>query len=265
MTTVSPIRSPEPALEAYFLGRVPLDDALALQRRLVYEAGEKQSPAASNVALLLCEHESLITVGRGGSRWHIRHSEEQLARRRVEVRFVSRGGGCVVHGPGQLAIYPIVPLAARGWSVGDFLAKFQRGLTLALDDVRVVTSTLPGKFSLWGRTGVVAQVAVAVKHGVTCHGAFINVETPRGLGGYVDVVDPASVPAGTKTTMASLLSERGRPVRMSAMKAALAVRLAEAFDCSRHHQHTGHPLLRTIVGDSLRESQKLAERVPHSK
>ena len=110
--------------------------------------------------------------------------------------------------------------------------------------MRVVTNMLPGKFSLWGRTGVVALVAAAVKHNVTCHGAFINVETERGLGGYVDVVDPASVPAGVKTTMASLLSERGRPVRMSAMRTALAVRLAEAFDCPRHHQHTGHPLLR---------------------
>jgi lipoate-protein ligase B len=241
------IRSPEPALEAHFLGRVAYDDALALQRRLVYEAGETGGERSANVSLLLCEHESLITVGRGGSRWHIRHSEEQLASRRVEVRFVSRGGGCVVHGPGQLAIYPIVPLAARGWSVGEFLAKFQRGLQLALDDMRVAASSPPGKFSLWGRTGVVAVMAAAVKHNVTCHGAFINVETERGLGGYVDVVDPASVSAGVKTTMASLLSERGRPVRMSAMRAALAVRLAEAFDCPRHHLHTGHPLLRTLT------------------
>jgi lipoate-protein ligase B len=243
---------------------VTFDAALALQRRLVYEAGETDAARYSNIGLLLCEHESLITVGRGGSRWHIRQSEAELARRRIEVRFVSRGGGCVVHGPGQLAIYPIVPLAARRWTVGQFLAKFQRGLALALDDMRVVTDAQPNTFSLWARTGVVAVMAAAVKHDVTCHGAFINVETERGLGGYVDVVDPASVPAGVKTTMASLVSERGRPVRMSAMRAALAVRLAEAFDCPRHHLHTGHPLLKNFVGDSLRESQQLAERVPHS-
>src|SRR5690606_22645353 len=88
----SPInRTAPPALEAYFLGRVAHDDALALQRRLVYEAGETGGERSANVTLLLCEHKSLITVGRGGSRWHIRQSEAELARRQIDVRFVSRG------------------------------------------------------------------------------------------------------------------------------------------------------------------------------
>ena len=43
MTLASTTRLPEPALEAHFLGRVAHDDALALQRRLVYEAGETEA------------------------------------------------------------------------------------------------------------------------------------------------------------------------------------------------------------------------------
>ena len=57
--------------------------------------------------------------------------------RQIEVRWVNRGGGCLMHSPGQLAIYPIVPLRWHGFSVGEFLHRFQTGIIEALDDLNV--------------------------------------------------------------------------------------------------------------------------------
>ncbi|HEX7379706.1 MAG TPA: hypothetical protein VF278_21460, partial [Pirellulales bacterium] len=116
---------PTPAVEAHLLGQVEFDDCLALQQRLVYEAIGRRD---GQITLLICEHPLKITVGRQGSRSHIRLSQHELKSRQIEVRWVNRGGGCLVHAPGQLAVYPIVPLEPWSLSVGEYLARLQRGL-----------------------------------------------------------------------------------------------------------------------------------------
>src|SRR4051794_29952651 len=87
-------------LQAYLLGQVDFEAALALQRRLVYEiAGDR-----TRAALILCEHPPLITVGREGSRSHVLCDDAELQGRHWRVRWVNRGGGVWLHLPGQLAI-----------------------------------------------------------------------------------------------------------------------------------------------------------------
>jgi len=56
--------SPSPAVEAYLLGRIALDDCLALQERLAAAIGQRDD---GQICLLLCEHPPVVTVGRGGS------------------------------------------------------------------------------------------------------------------------------------------------------------------------------------------------------
>ena len=58
------LTTPEPVAEFRLLGRVPFEALLALQSRLVYEAGGLDQP---RIVVLLCEHPDLITVGRAGS------------------------------------------------------------------------------------------------------------------------------------------------------------------------------------------------------
>src|SRR5438105_14841438 len=93
-------------LHAYLLGRFEFADALALQRRLAYEVGGDRSRGAR----LLCEHPHLVSIGREGSRAHVLLGDEQLHALEWPVRWVNRGGGCLLHAPGQLAIYPIFAL-----------------------------------------------------------------------------------------------------------------------------------------------------------
>jgi len=196
--------------------------------------------------LLLCEHPALITVGRAGSRAHIRLSEAELQHRRLAVRFVARGGGCVAHGQGQLAIYPIVSLERRGWSVGQYMRRLQAGVRDALAEMKYKPVTHPRRFGLWGRSGQLAAMGVAVRDWVALHGAFLNVSAPRGACGYVDVM-PENNDSELRMTMGSLLSEHGRAVRMSTVRSNLVAKLADSFDCPRQHWHTGHPLLKTLA------------------
>src|SRR5260370_7169288 len=100
-------------------GVVDFETALRLQRRLHFEVCENRTQAA----LMLCEHPPAISVGRQGSHAHIRWTGEEVVPRRLPVRWVNRGGGCVLHLPGQLAVYPILPLDRLGLDVADYLRR----------------------------------------------------------------------------------------------------------------------------------------------
>src|SRR5262245_2663599 len=88
------------ALQVYLLGSVDYGAMLRFQHRLVYEISGDRSRSL----LILCEHPPLISVGREGSHEHIGFEPAELDAREWPVRWVNRGGGCLLHLPGQLAI-----------------------------------------------------------------------------------------------------------------------------------------------------------------
>ncbi len=261
---IEPLR---PALEAFLLGQIDFDVALTLQQWLVEQSRDRDD---GQVTLLLCEHPTLITVGRGGSPGDVAMQSNLVRSRQIEVRWVNRGGGCLMHSPGQLAIYPIVPLRWHGFSVGEFLHRFQTGIIEALDDLNVPSRALPemkgteevfadkspanqkplAKTSsipfvgVWGRTGQLAALGIAVRHWITYYGAYLNVCPPMGLFRLVRSDPLRQVP------MSCLVAERCGPVRMAGVRSALVCRLAERFNCDRYHLYTGHPLLRRVYGKS---------------
>ena len=96
----------------YLLGQVGFEDSQRLQRRPVYEAGESE-----RAYLVLCEHAPLISIGRSGSRQHIRPDDDELKSMGLEQRWVNRGGGCVLHLPGQLVGYFALPFERLGIDV----------------------------------------------------------------------------------------------------------------------------------------------------
>jgi len=231
----------------HLLGRVDFAAALALQQRLVFEAGEHPTP---QITVLLCEHPAVVTIGRGGSRAQIRLSQQDLDRRRLPVRWVGRGGGCVLHSPGQLAIYPILPLTRLRWSLGHFTRQLQQGVLRTLGEMGVRGETEPGHLGIWGRTGQLVAFGLAVRNWVTYHGAFVNVSPAMNPYGYIDTATAkGSTTAihGERTTMSCLLAERGRAVTMTRVRSQVIASLAEAFACDRHHLHTGHPLLPSLT------------------
>jgi lipoyl(octanoyl) transferase len=215
---------------------------LELQRRLISAVVGRND---GQIVLLLCEHPNVITIGRGGSPGDVNRDSRVLQSREIEVVYANRGGGCLLHCPGQLAIYPLTPLAWHGFTVGDFLERLQTGIIETLDDLGVRARFQPGRHGIWGRTGQLAAVGMAVRNWVTYYGAYLNVDPPLGLFRVVES-DPMD-----HTRMSSLAAERRGTIRMPTVRAALVRHLTEAFGCDRYHLFTGHPLLRNIAGSDL--------------
>jgi lipoyl(octanoyl) transferase len=231
----------DPAVESFFLGPIDFETCLALQQRLVFEAGGRND---GQISLLICEHPAVITVGRLGSRAHIRLSPRELASRQLEVRWVNRGGGCLLHAPGQLAIYPIVPLTWHAWSVGEYLARLERGILATLAELGIegqIPSGAQAGRGVWGRSGQLAAFGVAVKSWTTYFGAYINVDPKLQACRSID-----SDPLGG-TPVSSLAAERRRPVKMPTVRATIVRHLAEALGCPRYHLYTGHPLAAELL------------------
>jgi lipoyl(octanoyl) transferase len=220
------------AAHVHNLGCTPHADCEALVHRLSYDA---ISRGDGRVVFLLAEHLPLVTIGRGGLRGDIKLTGPELAARGLAVRYVARGGGAFLHSPGQLAIYPIVPLDWHRWSVGEFLRRLQDALRSTLVDLQIEPRALSGSLHLWGEHGPVALLGASVRRGVTGYGALLNVR--------VDQEENRLVLAAGDRPLSSVLSERPGPVRMERVQDLLINHLARSFACEDYSLHTGHPLL----------------------
>lgn len=229
-------QSDSPAMQIHFLGRIDFARCLDLQHRLVRQAAESPD---GRISVLLCEHPGIITVGREGATAQVPMSSGVLRSRQMELLWVKRGGGCLVHAPGQLAVYPITPLKWHGFSVGDYLERLQGAVLRTLDELGIPGDLRREQPGIWGRTGQLVAFGVAVRNWVAYHGAFINVCPPMGLFRLVQ-----SDPLG-EAPMSCLVAERCQPVKMTSVRAELVRQLSNLFGCDRCHVHTGHPLLRT--------------------
>ena len=234
--------SQEISTHAHLLGRVAFADCQRLQDRLEFEAGDADS---ARITVLVVEHPPLITIGRSGSRGHVLLTDRQLRRERLELCWVSRGGGCVLHSQGQIAVYVICHLGRLGWTVGNYLSRVRKALIETCEEFNIQVLRRPDQgFGVWARSGQLAALGVAIRRDVTRYGAFLNVNPPMRLFSFVQ-------PSGRLDNLTShscLMAERRQGVRMSAVRSTLVDHLCNAFECQQCYLHTGHPYLRTQAG-----------------
>lgn len=225
-----PDYAPPRPLSAYLLGGLPFDALLALQRRLVYDiSGDRDS-----AALVLCDHPTGITVGREGSASHIRPNSDQLAARGWQTNWVARGGGAMLHVPGQVACYPIFALDALNLTVGRYVTELQ---ALACDLCRefgVEATPEPDRPGVRANGRRVAHVGIAVRGNVTSFGLVVNA-TPD-LAAFREVrCDADPLP------MTSLSRESDHRVRVTTVRQRLLELIVKRFGFDRVSVFHTHP------------------------
>ncbi len=221
-------------LQAYLLGTVEFEAALALQRRLAFAISGDRDTAA----LLLCEHLPLVTVGRQGSRAHILCENEELTARRWRVRWVNRGGGCLLHVPGQLAAYAILPLDRLGLGLQAYLDGMHEVVRAVLDDFSVPAETRPGQPGVWVRGRPIAGFGIAVRDWVTYFGAYLNMAPD--LEPFRRIRFDGSVTHGHMT---SLARERRGLVRPAHVRQRFLEHFAARFRIENVSFFSDHPAL----------------------
>jgi lipoyl(octanoyl) transferase len=172
------------------LGRLSYAEGLRAQEGVV----AARKAGAIGDALLLMEHPPVLTLGRNSGRANVRASDEELARRGVELYDTNRGGDVTYHGPGQLVGYPIFDLRGdlpgkKGPHLGpvDFVRLIEEALIRACGEFGVMAQRVAKRTGVWtvvhpGAGGSVfekkiAAIGVHVSQGVTSHGFALNVTT----------------------------------------------------------------------------------------
>lgn len=240
--TADPLHEPaRPPLQTYLLGLVELEDVLALQRRLVYDLGESRG-----AALILCEHPPTITVGRSGSRAHIAVDDDELKHRGIQSVWINRGGGCVLHMPGQLAGYLVIPLAPLGMNLFGYLDRLHQALISLLDEFELPGARRDEQGGVYYGNTRIASVGVAVNRWIAYHGFTLNVSTY--LEPYEELLDePGPRGSHSRLRQTSMEARRQRPAPMPMVREAVIRQVEAAFGLEQQHVYTQHPLIRRKV------------------
>lgn len=218
----------------YLLGCVEFESAVRLQQMLLAELAQQQT---RNGILLLCEHPPTLTLGRESSLTNLRSPPEDLQRLGLRPRWINRGGGTLIHSPGQLAIYPLLPLSPLGLGLVNYRQILLQALAEVCEESHVTATIEADAAVVLGRTGPLGCVGAAVRSGISYHGAFLNVSPDPNWSRHFTLLTGHS-------RMSSLVSGSMRPVSMSAVREGILRRIAAAGGYNRYHVGTGHPYLR---------------------
>jgi lipoyl(octanoyl) transferase len=206
-------------VRVFWLGRVPYDDALDLQRAVA----DARRDRLCGDTLLLLEHPPTITLGRAAKAEHILAAPDRLRDAGIAVRSVGRGGDVTYHGPGQLVGYPIIDLAERGRDLHGYLRSIEQALIDALRALGVEARRFPPHTGVWIGEAKVAAIGVRVSRWVTTHGFALNVALDLAA---FDLIVPCGI---HEYSVTSLERETGARWSVETVLPAIAREFGEAF------------------------------------
>ena len=193
-------------------GRMSYETAWELQKRLV---AERASGALNEDALILVEHDHVITLGR-------KTTPENFRPQDIPVFKVERGGDATYHGPGQLVGYPIVKLPTPNVQV--FVRDLEDVLIEATKKFGVDSARVEGHPGAWVGEKKVASIGVAVDRWVTYHGFALNVNTDLS---FFHLIKPCGLDPDKITSMRVVL---GHDLPFEKVKGEVASQFLKKFD-----------------------------------
>ncbi len=157
--------------------------------------------------LLLVEHPHVFTLGLGGAEKNL------LAPGTVPCHRIGRGGDITYHGPGQMVAYPLIDLKSRlRRDVHRYLKNLEETLIQTLEAFGISAERRPRCTGVWIGTRKIAAIGIAVRRGITCHGAALNINADLT---YFDRIVPCGLPWAQVT---SLERELGYEVDLDRVK-----------------------------------------------
>jgi lipoyl(octanoyl) transferase len=208
-------------LDVRRLGRVPYDDALRLQERLVAERRAGSVPDL----LLLLEHPHVFTLGTSADASHVLLEEAERRLLGIACHATGRGGDVTYHGPGQLVGYPILDLRPDRCDLHRYVRDLELVLISALAELGLTASRKEGLTGVWLGEEKVAAIGIRVSSGwITSHGFALNVSTDlRFFGGIV----PCGIRSHGVTSLERALGARPDA---AVVEALVVAHLAARFD-----------------------------------
>lgn len=172
--TGSPPDRPTPAINFVDLGRITYADALELQNKTHADVLTGDAPPT----VFLLEHDPVITrTKRAAAGPHLIASPEALAADGITLADTNRGGDITYHGPGQLVVYPIVPLQQFNLNVRRYVGALEQLVIDTLATFNIEGHRDKAGVGVWTGEAKIAALGVRVRRWTTLHGFALNVTT----------------------------------------------------------------------------------------
>ena len=180
--------------------------------------------------LMLVEHPPTITIGRRpDARRHLLASPAMLSARHVEVVETDRGGDITFHGPGQLVVYPIIPLNSYNLKLHDYMRLLEQVVIDVLALFSVTGQRSPGATGVWvtgagtSTPAKVCAMGIKLRRWVSLHGLALNITTDLS---FFELINPCGL-GRPVTSLKVLLGDR--TPTMSQVKMAVVDRFRTAL------------------------------------
>jgi len=160
-----------PKINNIKLGVVDYQQAYELQKELV----GKHIEGKGENALILLQHNPVITIGRGGDKKNILVSEKYLESTGIKLYEIDRGGDVTYHGPGQLTGYPIIDLKLFKKDIYWYLRQLEEVIIKVLAEYGIIGKRVEGYTGVWVNDEKICAIGIAVRHWITYHGFALNV------------------------------------------------------------------------------------------
>ena len=149
------------------LGRTGYADALRWQSQRSDSVAHGTKPEV----IALQEHDPIYTQGRRGGREHV------LQPLSAPVVDTDRGGDITFHDPGQLVVWPILRLRARGIGIEAYVRALEEIAIQVAESFGVAAGRVRGRPGVWVESRKLASVGVRLQSGVSRHGLALNCDT----------------------------------------------------------------------------------------
>ena len=153
-------------------GLIDYEEAWARQMELVKSVQEKRD---RNV-LVLCQHPTVITIGKNGTSKNVIANSNFLNMMGVKVIDIDRGGDVTLHNPGQIVGYPIFNLSSYKEDLHWFLREIEQAIIDLLSVYNIESERVGGMTGVWVESKrKICAMGMHCSRWVTYHGFALNV------------------------------------------------------------------------------------------
>ena len=136
----------------------------------IYQQMLKHIECDLGPSIWLLEHHPVYTIGRRSLPSHIRYHND------IPKQTTDRGGQITYHGPGQLIIYPILPLQKIGLSPIQLVDILEDTTIESLAKLNIVSQNDPKARGVYIGIDKVASIGLKIKKSYSYHGIAINID-----------------------------------------------------------------------------------------
>lgn len=201
-------------------GLIDYQVAWEKQKQLVEEI---QKGRNKNV-FVLCEHPTVITIGKNGTVDNLLLSDKEFEEKNVKVIWNNRGGDVTMHNPGQLVGYPIFNLSSYKEDLHWFLREIEERIIETVAEFGIASSRVEGLTGVWiENQRKICAIGMHCSRWVTSHGFALNVANDLGEFGYI-------VPCGIDDKeVTSISKEAGTQVDIGLVRDTVITKFSKKF------------------------------------